>query len=290
MRAERFAPISEQAIGNWRELRQGSSVDLHEITLKKVGRGGRADFDVRAEDADANALGVMSQGELLALSVSVFLPRAALDESPFRFAVIDDPVQAMDPSKVDGLARVLHKAARTRQIVVFTHDDRLPEAIRRLRLDATLLHVDRRARSTVAVQTSRSARPALPRRRARVRPRRPAPARGPGARGADVLPQRGRGRGGEPRPQPGGGATATDLQQADEQIAEARSLRETLALVLFGEAGRQGEVGAEIRRRHGAAAATLVTELNKGAHGNVDPSMLERLPTATRDLIHDLMA
>ena len=88
--------------------------------------------------------------------MSVFLPRAALDESPFRFAVIDDPVQAMDPAKVDGLARVLHRAARTRQIVVFTHDDRLPEAIRRLRLDATMLHVDRRARSTVDVQVSRS--------------------------------------------------------------------------------------------------------------------------------------
>ena len=145
--AERFAPISERAIANWRELRQGSSVDLHEITLKKSGRGGRADFDVRADGEGANALGVMSQGELLALSVSVFLPRAALDESPFRFAVIDDPVQAMDPAKVDGLARVLHRAARTRQIVVFTHDDRLPEAIRRLRLDATMLHVDRRARS-----------------------------------------------------------------------------------------------------------------------------------------------
>ena len=59
--------------------------------------------------------------------------------------------------------------------------------------------------------------------------------------------------------------------------------------MLFGEAGRQGEVGGEIRRRHGAAAATLVTELNKGAHGNVDPSMIERLPLATRDLIHELM-
>ena len=85
MRAERFAPISEQAIGNWRELRQGSSVDLHEITLKKVGRGGRADFDVRAEDADANALGVMSQGELLALSVSR-LPPAGRRWTSRRFA------------------------------------------------------------------------------------------------------------------------------------------------------------------------------------------------------------
>jgi predicted ATPase len=94
---------------------------------------------------------VMSQGELLALSVSVFLPRVALDESPFRFAVIDDPVQAMDASTVEGLARVLARAAATRQIVVFTHDDRLPDAIARLDIDATLVPIDRRPRSGVAV-------------------------------------------------------------------------------------------------------------------------------------------
>ena len=44
----------------------------------------------------------------------------------------------------------------------------------------------------------------------------------------------------------------TSLDEADEQIEEARTLRETLALVLFGEAGRQGEVADEIRRRYGA--------------------------------------
>ena len=49
-RRERFAPISERAIANWRELRQGSAIDLHDITLKKSGRTGRADFDVRADE------------------------------------------------------------------------------------------------------------------------------------------------------------------------------------------------------------------------------------------------
>ena len=68
LRRERFAPISERAIENWRELRQGSAIDLHDITLKKSGATGRADFDVRADGEGANALGVMSQGELLALS------------------------------------------------------------------------------------------------------------------------------------------------------------------------------------------------------------------------------
>ncbi len=149
-RAARRA-IADRAIANWRELRQGSSVDLREITLRKAGRNGRADFGVCADGALANALGVMSQGELLALSLSVFLPRMGLDESPFRFAVIDDPVQAMDASTVEGLARVLQQAAATRQIVVFTHDDRLPEAIRRLRLEAEIVRVQRRRRSNVAL-------------------------------------------------------------------------------------------------------------------------------------------
>jgi len=151
LRTERFAPIAERAIANWRELRQDSRIDLREITLRKLGRYGRADFGVSADGEAANALGVMSQGELLALSLSVFLPRVALDESPFRFAVIDDPVQAMDASTVEGLARVLGRAAAERQIVVLTHDDRLPEAIDRLGIEATLVPVDRRPRSCVAV-------------------------------------------------------------------------------------------------------------------------------------------
>ena len=183
---------------------------------------------------------------------------------------------------------MLHKAARTRQIVVFTHDDRLPEAIRRLRLDATLLHVDRRARSTVAVQTSRS----------------PVQRYLDGARGyarSDRLPPEVQARVVPMFCRNAVEAAAANLvraprgrerhrpAEADEQIAEARSLRETLALVLFGDAGRQGEVGGEIKRRHGTAAATLVTELNKGAHGNVlDQATLERLPENTRNLIADL--
>src|SRR5690606_32890313 len=62
------------------------------------------------------------------------------------------PVQSMDPARVEGLARVLHDAARTRQVIVFTHDDRLPEAVRRLGLPATIQNVTRRAKSVVEVR------------------------------------------------------------------------------------------------------------------------------------------
>ena len=58
----------------------------------------------------------------------------------------------MDPSRVDGLARVLETAARDRQVVVFTHDDRLPEAVRRLGIAATVIEVTRREGSAVEVR------------------------------------------------------------------------------------------------------------------------------------------
>src|ERR671920_1045936 len=97
----------------------------------KVGQQKMAVFDVTVDGAPASAFGVMSQGELSALAVSIFLPRASLPDSPFGFMVIDDPVQSMDPAKVDGLARVLEKVAVERQVVVLTHDDRLAESVRR---------------------------------------------------------------------------------------------------------------------------------------------------------------
>ena len=96
----------------------------------------------------------MSQGELHSLALSLFLPRATLAESPFRFVVIDDPVQSMDPARVDGLARALEDTALTRQVIVFTHDERLPEAVRRLAITSRILSVTRRPKSVVEVRTA----------------------------------------------------------------------------------------------------------------------------------------
>ena len=130
--AERFEPIATEAIAHWAALRQQSSVELERVMLEGTGNQRRVDLMVTVDGVEGAALGVMSQGELHAIALSLFLPRATLPESPFRFVVIDDPVQSMDPARVDGLARVLADVAKTRQVVVFTHDDRLPEAVRRL--------------------------------------------------------------------------------------------------------------------------------------------------------------
>ncbi len=131
LRDERLAPFAAQQQAIWGELRQESNVDLGPVRLRGTATRRRLVLDVTVDGAGGTAFGVMSQGELHALGLALFLPRATVPESPFRFVVIDDPVQAMDPAKVDGLARVLLCTAETRQVVVFTHDDRLADAVRR---------------------------------------------------------------------------------------------------------------------------------------------------------------
>ena len=96
----------------------------------------------------------MSQGELHALALALFLPRATMSASPFRFVVLDDPIQAMDPAKFDGFVAVLAELARDRQVIVLSHDDRLPQAIRYLRAPARILDVHRAANSKVEVTSA----------------------------------------------------------------------------------------------------------------------------------------
>jgi recombinational DNA repair ATPase RecF len=152
IRDDRFAPIAESAGRIWEQLRQQSHVELGRIQLTGDGTRRRVALDVTVDGVAGAALGVMSQGELHSLALSLFVPRATLPESPFRFIVIDDPVQSMDPARVDGLARVLESASADRQILVFTHDDRLPEAVRRLDIAADIVEVTRREGSLVELR------------------------------------------------------------------------------------------------------------------------------------------
>lgn len=152
LRNERLRPFAEQSQRIWRRLRQQSNIDLDGLKLTGSGTQLKVRLDVTVDGSDSAALSVMSQGELHALGLALFLPRATAADSPFRFLVIDDPVQAMDPAKVDGLARVLSEVAENRQVVVLTHDDRLTEAVQRLRIPATVLEVCRRERSAVTLR------------------------------------------------------------------------------------------------------------------------------------------
>lgn len=75
--------------------------------------------------------------------------------------------QAMDPSKIDGFRQLLTKLAEKRQVVVLTHDDRLPSAIRRSRAPARIVE------SRPANRCSTTPSPLPPTTRCLTRSRRP---------------------------------------------------------------------------------------------------------------------
>jgi hypothetical protein len=279
IRNARLSPLSEQARAIWAQLRQKSNVDLGAIRLSGSATRRQVDVSVTVDGSPTAALGVMSQGEVNALALSIFLPRATVAASPFRFWMIDDPVQAMDPAKVEGLAQVLASVAGSRQVVVFTHDDRLPEAVRRLGIQARILEVTRRPGSVVEIRRSRTpvggllkdagavcADPDLPENVA-----------------AQVVP----------------GICRIAVQAAFTEAIRRRSLRtgkrhadveaeidgadiltKRAALAMFGDASAGGRVLRQLNswQRNGRAAYTYQA-LNKGAHVGHRDSL--------RALIHD---
>ncbi|MEJ1107178.1 MULTISPECIES: AAA family ATPase [unclassified Kribbella] len=151
LRNKRLEPLADEARRIWSKLRQESSIDLDEITLSGQPTRGRVNLTAKVDGVHTAALPVMSQGELNAIALALFLPRATMAASPLRFVVLDDPVQAMDPAKVDGLTEVLVEYAKDRQVVVFTHDDRLAESVRRTAPTTRIVQVERGINSKVEV-------------------------------------------------------------------------------------------------------------------------------------------
>ncbi|WP_414504789.1 AAA family ATPase [Streptomyces sp. NEAU-L66] len=267
LREERLRPFEGHSQRIWEELRQQSNVDLRSVRLTGAEKAAvrKLVMDVSVDGTEAAALGVMSQGELHSLALSLFLPRAAAPDSPFGFVVIDDPVQSMDPAKVHGLAKVLHELGESRQVVIFTHDTRLQRAFTNQELPVTVLEVEREARSAVTVR--RATDPvdqALADARALAR----RPNLEPVAV-THVLP----------------GLCRTVLErafseaawlrlhragltehQAEKTVAAAVTLRDIAALGLFGDLSRTGDVYRELRKRCGPAAVNLVRRCQEGAH------------------------
>jgi hypothetical protein len=266
VRNTRLAPFAATSARVWELLRQESSVELGPITLAGAGQQRKVALDVTIDGVPGAALSVMSQGELHALGLALFLPRAMSDDSPFGFVVIDDPVQAMDPAKVDGLARVLSSVAATRQVVVFTHDDRLTAALRQLQLPAKVLAVTRRECSVVSVRAVAGpvkrylddAR-ALDKTVALPQAVRAVAVAGL-CRGAveaacmDVVRARDLGRG-----------MAHDVVERSLEWA-SHSLQDMVALALFGTTSRAGEVTVELRARGGPACVNAFWDAKTGVH------------------------
>lgn len=278
IRNQRFAPIADESMEIWKLLRQSSNVSLGRIELMGSGTQRKVTLDVTIDGVPGAALGVMSQGELHALALSLFFPRATLDESPFRFVVVDDPVQSMDPSKVDGLAKVLEQAAQTRQVIVLTHDDRLPEAIRRLGIDARVIEVARSEKSVVELRTALT----------------PVERYIQDARAltsSDELPEEVARRvvGGfcrfaveaacieaVRRRRIGRGDTHADVERLLERSGK---LGPRVALALFDDGSKTGSVLTALNNKFGRRAGDVFQAINRGAH--------EPVPGDLRDLVRD---
>ncbi|MEV4411019.1 AAA family ATPase [Catellatospora sp. NPDC049609] len=269
IRNARLAPFAAHSQQIWRWLRQESNVEFGGMTLQGSGTRRSVVFNVSVDGADnGTALGVMSQGELQALGLATFLPRSCAAESPFRFVVIDDPVQSMDPAKVDGLARVLADLAADRQVLVFTHDSRLPDAVRRLEIDAQILEVVRAERSVVTVReaadpVSRYLSDADAVALSRDVPdevRAPVVAelcRSALEAACHRVVWRVRAARGEPV-----AATEAALDRAGSSVAV------TFALALFDDPGRGDEVLRGLNNRFGRGAGDAYQACRKGVHGH----------------------
>ncbi|GGN96502.1 hypothetical protein GCM10010112_87800 [Actinoplanes lobatus] len=275
LRAQQLAPFAARSQQIWEELRQESNVELAGMKLDGTSTRRRVAFPATVDGTATSAMSVMSQGEMQALGLAVFLPRASADASPFRFLIIDDPVQSMDPAKVDGLARVLADLAATRQIVVFTHDDRLPEAVRRLELDATIWEVTRRENSTVEIRKNIDpVERYLDDAKALARTEdMPMPIRTPvvvtycrsalEARCHQIIRARRIGRG-------------ENHRDVDALLATARTTTQVAALALFDDVTAGGQVLGRLNNAHGPWAADALRACKEGAHGAAvaDPEQL----------------
>lgn len=270
IQARRFEPLAARARELWNMLRQQSNVNLDNVVLAGQKNRRHVALDVNVDGESGVALGVMSQGELNALSLSLFLPRMTLPASPFHFMAIDDPVQAMDPHKVDGLARVLEDVAKTRQVIIFTHDTRLQEAVRRLKIDATVLEVQRQTNSRVSATACDDAVTRYLHDAKVVADsmnqlgtklvRRCVPGHCRGAIEAACLETIRRRRLGRGDPH----------AQVRSDIESSRTLTQIMALALFDDREAGSKVMAEVNRKINSAAGDAVRSCKEGVHGNFD--------------------
>jgi hypothetical protein len=169
---------------------------------------------------------------------------------------------------------VLREVARTRQVVVFTHDDRLPEAIRRLGVDADVREVTRREGSVVEVRKNLwPAKRYLDDARAVARDEEiPEQARrlmvAGFCRSALEATAMDRYRAAQY-------AAGTPLREIDAALDSAHSVQDKLTLGLFGDLSRRGDLYAHLNRSRVPRAVDTVKAVAKAVHGHCDMESID---------------
>ena len=157
---------------------------------------------------------------------------------------------------------------------MFTHDDRLPEAVRRMQLEATVISVTRRPGSVVECRPSRNPSQAhladayalakdtdLPiAAQARVIPGLCRLALE--AFFVDVVRRRRINKG-------------QSHAEVEDELAASHTLNKRAALALFDDVERAGEVMGRLNKQLGDWAGTTFKQCNKGAHDGFDGDLLD---------------
>src|SRR5207248_7975822 len=159
----------------------------------------------------------------------------------------------------------LETTAQDRQVIVFTHDDRLFEAVRRLAIPAHVFEVTRRPGSVVEVRpaldpVARVIDDAMALAQTRELPPAAAARVVPGlcrtaleAACTEVVRRRRLTR----------GETHVDVEKL---LEDADRLALQLALALFDDPSKGGDVPPTLERRFGRSAVEVYRRANRGAH------------------------
>jgi len=172
----------------------------------------------------------------------------------------------MDPAKVDGLAKVLSAVAKARQVIVFTHDNRLAAAINDLSIPATILEVTRQPQSRVTVRKCLNASKQALKDAGDVSkdPNVPAEVLGRVVPGLCRTAVEAAFTEAFWRRQLRAGQSRAQIEAATE--GKKRKLVNIAALALFGNADDGTKAIREVERLWGQALGDTLKDLNRGTH------------------------
>jgi DNA repair exonuclease SbcCD ATPase subunit len=116
--------VAEQSIDKYfRQLSCNPAVEGLKLAITTDKRTQRNGYDITDQDGN-DLLPVLSQGDLNALALAIFLGLAAAGKegSPFGFLILDDPSQSLGSEHKKHLAHLLDQVAKHKKLIVATMD------------------------------------------------------------------------------------------------------------------------------------------------------------------------
>jgi len=92
-------------------------------------RTGGNSYEFKNHDG-GNIIPILSQGNLNALALSIFLALAQSQDSPFKFLIFDDPSQSLGSSEKEEFCKILNEIAEQRSLIISTMDKEFYEKLK----------------------------------------------------------------------------------------------------------------------------------------------------------------